>query len=329
MCSVIRKEFRVRNAWLNFERPDYFGRSQLACSTNLGWTRPAYVIYRLLIAAYACFALVHIFIKSEDNFNDDVNSTSHNVTQPRQYHAIVFLTVWTYTLLTCHLVLAFIISLVYFKHAKTSSTECQLKSVTTSGFYDNATFTSDAVNGLVRENNKSVVFDNENNVKIVDGSTTNSDSSQTHVDIDTIILPWYSKISWLLSNIVSTFAIIVTAIFFGVLYTSTAAISLEDMNVHALNTVFIVVDNVVSARPMRLLHVIYPVVYGLCYVVFSAIYWAYDHRNVIYPIVLDWNNVGLTLGVTSGITVLTCVLHVVQFALYRLRLFVYEKCCSN
>ncbi|XP_046568099.1 uncharacterized protein LOC124276516 [Haliotis rubra] len=328
MCSVIRKEFRLRNAWLNFEHPEYFGRSQLACSTNISskWTCAGYIIYRLLIAGYACFALANVFIGAAKD--DHVNTMSPNVTQPRHYHTMVFLTVWSYLLLTCHLVLALIIALVYLKYSKTSSTDCQLKSVTISGFYDNASFTSDNANGLVRENNKSVVLDKENNVKIIDGTKPDLNASNPDIDNSTAILPWYSKISWILSNILSSFAIIVTAIFFGVLYTPTAGISLEDLNVHALNTVFIVVDNFISARPVRLLHVIYPVLYGIVYVLFSLIFWAVDHRNVIYPIVLDWNNVGLTLGVTSGIVVLTFVLHSFQFGLYRLKLFVYGKCRS-
>ncbi|XP_067683970.1 uncharacterized protein [Haliotis asinina] len=330
MCSVIRKEFRLRNAWLNFEHPDYFGRSQLACSTNIcpKWTCATYIIYRLLIAGYACFALANVFIRAAAR-EDQVNAISPNATEPRHYHSMVFLTVWSYLLLTCHLVLALIIALVYIKHSKTSSTECQLKSVSVSGFYDNASFTPDNASGLVRENNKSVFLDSETNVKIIDGFKSDVSASPiTDKDNGTVTLPWFSKISWVLSNILSTFAIIVTTIFFGVLYTPTAGISLEDVNVHALNTVFIVVDNFISARPVRLLHVIYPVLYGLIYVTFSLIFWSVDHRNVIYPIVLDWNHVGLTLGVTSGIVVLTFVLHTVQFGLYRLKLFVYGKCRS-
>jgi hypothetical protein len=44
--------------------------------------------------------------------------------------------------------------------------------------------------------------------------------------------------------------------------------------VHANNSVLMMIDLFVVAHPIRLLHCCYPIVFGICYAVFSVIYYA-------------------------------------------------------
>ena len=67
----------------------------------------------------------------------------------------------------------------------------------------------------------------------------------------------------------------------------------------------VLLDLCVTARPVRLGHVIYPIMEGLSYVTFSLVYWALGGTGArgttwIYPM-LNWEEPG-----TAALTVLGC-----------------------
>ena len=144
-------------------------------------------------------------------------------------------------------------------------------------------------------------------------------------------LPWYVQVYWSLCNVIQVFAIVVTGIYFGALYPTFSAnnggIRLHDLNVHGLSSVMVLIDIAVCARPVRLWHGLYPLLYGATYIVFSIIYWSRNpQRNVLYENVLDWNQPGITVGVVLGTAVVGIpLLQLANFGLYRLRLFLYRK----
>ena len=146
-----------------------------------------------------------------------------------------------------------------------------------------------------------------------------------------VALPWYVQAYWFLGNVTQVFAIIVTVVYFVALYPSLRKIygdvSLEDLNLHGFNTAMLLVDIAVCARPVRLLHVLYPVLYGAAYAIFSVIYWSLDpQNNVLYENVLDWNHVGVTIGVVLGLCVVGVpLLQLSHFGVYKLRLCLYRK----
>ncbi|PAA51253.1 hypothetical protein BOX15_Mlig016093g2 [Macrostomum lignano] len=109
------------------------------------------------------------------------------------------------------------------------------------------------------------------------------------------------RLQWLLCGIAANAALLVTGAYFGVLYpmiqkANPAPINPIDVLVHAFNSVFMLTEVLFSGVPVRLVHVIYTALYGLIYSAFSLLYWLPDHSNVIYPVLLDWNHVGLTIG---------------------------------
>lgn len=128
---------------------------------------------------------------------------------------------------------------------------------------------------------------------------------------------------------INVFAIVVTIIFYGVLIPIKDQFVLEffDFNVHAANTMLILIDISLSAKPVRLLHVMYPMMYGMVYIVFSLIYWSQDNsNNVLYPVVLDWNNPGTTVGVIIGLTFVGLpLLQLFHFAIYKMRCLVFYR----
>ena len=85
-------------------------------------------------------------------------------------------------------------------------------------------------------------------------------------------------------------------------------------------------DQMFSSIPTRLLHIVYPFIYGFLYIVFSILFWADDHRHVIYPHVLDWNAPGRSLTFILILSFLVLpLLQLLYFGIYKLRLFLSKN----
>ncbi|XP_041350540.1 uncharacterized protein LOC121369499 [Gigantopelta aegis] len=290
------------------------------------------------MAAYVTIAFI-MLLANWDTQTDERFKHPHSV--------MVYLTTWTYFALTLHMVLTASIAVWCQYQArsrsrtKTNSTNVTLKSFSSDTVYpqNNPAFSDELDNGDVESStkceNKQINVE-KSDLKITDPEDVTSDSTESlHVQEPCFSknrMPWYLNTSWILWNIVSVNAIVVTAIYFGALYNKLQierghpGIDYDNVNVHALNTVFVFADVVVCARPVRLLHVVYPIVYGLVYAIFSILFWSVNHSNVIYKDVLDWNHAGFTTGVLAVVAFFIMpLLQCCYFALYRLRLFISKK----
>ncbi|RUS88374.1 hypothetical protein EGW08_003886 [Elysia chlorotica] len=143
-------------------------------------------------------------------------------------------------------------------------------------------------------------------------------------DQDAPPLAWYFKLSWLLSDIVTPVSPIVTLIFFTAMW-SGGTLDIYNANTHAMNSVLVFLDQVISARPIRLLHVVAPIAYGLVYQSFNAVFWSFDHKeHVIYPGVIDWNMPGKTILNVCVIALILVPMSVfLWFLFYRLKLWIH------
>ena len=264
-----------------------------------------------------------------------------------QHNVMTYLTTWTYLILTLHVLTAAVVAILYYctlrsrLQTKTHATNIKMKSFSTQSvsFQNNSIylFSFDSYNIHSNTESENKLFHKDNSdLKISNSYQIKPDNlASLHVQDPAIIdsgITWYLKLSWILWNIVSVDAIMVTAIYFGALYNKLQTerghpgLDYDNFNVHALNTIVVLIDGVVGARPVRFLHVVYPVMYSVVYIMFSVIYWCYDHSNVLYKGVLDWNKPSFTTGVVVIVTfVLLPVLQCCHFALYRLRLFIYKR----
>lgn len=140
-------------------------------------------------------------------------------------------------------------------------------------------------------------------------------------------LPVYLKIDWLLFVVASNAAPIITVAYFVGAYSTTDKNFLQDktINEHLVNTVLIILEFCIAATPVRILHFVYPIVFGVAYAIFTVIYWAVNHNNVLYPIFCDWNQTGLSIAALVGYYfVVIPAVQLLFFAAYRLRLYVYR-----
>ncbi|XP_067649952.1 protein rolling stone-like [Haliotis asinina] len=138
-------------------------------------------------------------------------------------------------------------------------------------------------------------------------------------------LPLHLIFLWIMYTVVNTACPAVTCGFYLFIATEKTAIQPRELFVHALNSVVVLIDQMVSAIPVRLLHFPFPVVFGLLYYLFSIVYWMADHKHVIYKAVLDWNHPTLPFGVIFVTSFWAVVLHCISYGIYRGRLAIYYR----
>lgn len=142
-------------------------------------------------------------------------------------------------------------------------------------------------------------------------------------------IPCYMKLSWFLFSVATPAALIVSTVFFAGVFPRLHRdhLNVVDINMHVMNTVLVILEFTLSAFPVRLLHAVYVFLYGLVYVIFSVIYWAFDHSNVMYPGVLDWNAPATTAVVLVVLTFVGIpLLQLFLFGVYQLRRYVCTCC---
>ncbi|XP_046544525.1 uncharacterized protein LOC124254726 isoform X2 [Haliotis rubra] len=228
-----------------------------------------------------------------------------------QYDVGVFLTTWSYCTVFLHFLLSTLI--VCTHHV---SVYClQSRSAVRNRRSDEDSSNQDGqpdTNDIVNDDASNISENNTSNKWI-----TCRDHFLKHVTIPA---------SWILSNIVFVFAIVVTGVYYTVICPKDVTCGrFSNINVHALNTVFIVVDVIVNGRPVRMFHVVYPFIFGFIYVMFTVFFWAPDHSRVIYRIVLNWNKPGLTIGVLVGAIIGIALLHALHLGIYKLKLYLYNR----
>ena len=130
---------------------------------------------------------------------------------------------------------------------------------------------------------------------------------------------------WILFNITISNAPLVTVIYWAVLFPSISADAkgnAMDIMIHGANSSLILVELLVNAIPVRILHFYHPMLYAVCYLIFSTIYWAVDHSNVIYEYILDWNHPINTVIAAASILVYFVLIHFVFYWISRLKRFI-------
>lgn len=140
-------------------------------------------------------------------------------------------------------------------------------------------------------------------------------------------LCWYFKISWVLFSIATVGSILVTLLFFVLLWPSYKRAG-QDMNwqLHVMNSIIVGIELFFTAIPLRFCHVTYVLLYGIAYFIFTAIYYLAVNRTPIYSGVIDWSETAKTIGCMSFI--LFCVIPILQGLLVFIqkgKFYLYKK----
>ncbi|XP_035699960.1 protein rolling stone-like [Branchiostoma floridae] len=152
-------------------------------------------------------------------------------------------------------------------------------------------------------------------------TTTGGGTTQASVDQDSaqsLQIPWHYKLYWVLYNVAFGGGICITILFWALIGGDSSALSIL---IHAMNSVTIVIDVMVSGLPCRLLHFVYPLTFGVVYILFTVIYWAAggtgpDGQPYIYPF-LDYGGGPALAAIVAVLGVLVAIplCHCIVFAL--------------
>ena len=139
-------------------------------------------------------------------------------------------------------------------------------------------------------------------------------------------MAWYHEALWVIYNIASVAAILVTLSFWLLLFSADDGLGALTVILHGVNSMVMVGDTMISSIPVRLFHVIYPMLYFIVYVMFTVIYWAATEPNYIYP-QTDYTGRPI-LAAVSQLCLFFIGLPLFQslmFGFYRLRVWIKTK----
>ena len=135
---------------------------------------------------------------------------------------------------------------------------------------------------------------------------------------------WYHQVTWLLYNVAFSAGILVTVFYWAFVLEGTPGFL--DVSAHALNSVVILIEFFLGRVPIRLLHAIYTMFYCTVYVIFTVIYWkagglnAEDETYIYEDVDYDKNSAGEILAmVLPAVLIVPPLCQLFFFGLYKLR----------
>ena len=147
---------------------------------------------------------------------------------------------------------------------------------------------------------------------------------------------WYQKIHWFLFNISNSWAIAVSILYWALL--RTGALDGVNLTTHLLNAIVALIDVLVTRIPVRILHILYPLLGAGIYVVFTGIYFAANGTNVrgdlyIYSVIDYGSNPGQSAGLALAVAfVYYPIMYLLVYGLFLLRegiVFLTKKVCCK
>lgn len=134
---------------------------------------------------------------------------------------------------------------------------------------------------------------------------------------------------WMLNIVGTSLAFFITAIYFSVLHDYQQTISLLNYLVHGNNSLLMFIDLLIVAHPMHIPHGVYPVTFGLVYIIFSIIYFLiYPTNGAIYQI-LDWSKPLVTIGICLSLIGVLNFFHLIAALTSQLRQDIHKKYFNN
>ncbi|XP_062610604.1 protein rolling stone-like [Saccostrea cucullata] len=146
-------------------------------------------------------------------------------------------------------------------------------------------------------------------------------------DAESDSMRWYHKLSWVLYNISNVTAVMVTITYWALL-SKAGSFKGSTINKHGINFLYTIIIIIVSKKPIKLQHVYMSMLFSLCYMIFTAIYFAVTGTKV-YPI-LDWNKPGnAIMWVVLYLFICIPIAYALLFGLYRLKLYFKQRLANS
>lgn len=136
-------------------------------------------------------------------------------------------------------------------------------------------------------------------------------------------------IQWVLFLLGTELAIVITILYWSLLYRPGYTVTGVDFNTHGTQSIVSIIELLISGVPIRFYHFYFTQIFAGVYVVFSGIYFVAGGTNVrgtkryIYSVLDYGENPGLAVGLALGvIIVLLPIVHFVFYLIYIARYWI-------
>ncbi|XP_006824196.1 protein rolling stone-like [Saccoglossus kowalevskii] len=142
--------------------------------------------------------------------------------------------------------------------------------------------------------------------------------------------PWYCKVTWCFFNVAALASLVVTLVYWPALSGFSDEMNIPfvlDFHLHALPSVVIVLELILAAMPIRMMHAFYTVLIGIVYIIMTVIIYysgwqnPYDDKPYVYPFLDYAENPGIAIGASIGIFVGLFLLQTSLWALFKVKLY--------
>ena len=142
-------------------------------------------------------------------------------------------------------------------------------------------------------------------------------------------LSWYQMIHWVFFILGTEVAVLVMLLYWILLYTGSSVDGIN-ANTHLVNGLVAIIDLLITGVPIRILHVIYPLIFGTAYSIFVGIYFVASGESVYGRITDFENNPGGAVGILVAVVlVVVPLVHMVVFYLPYLARYWILYCIFN
>ncbi|XP_018569579.1 protein rolling stone-like isoform X1 [Anoplophora glabripennis] len=132
---------------------------------------------------------------------------------------------------------------------------------------------------------------------------------------------------WVLHQMAVSIGFMITIIFWTILAPGMPFVLLSFF-VHGCNSILLFIDLLIIGHPIRILHFVYPLMFGVSYAIFSVAYYYYDINRggsgYVY-FILDWNKPLPAFLVVLGVALLIVFLHLFSFIIHTLKLLLHNR----
>ena len=242
---------------------------------------------------------------------------------------LIYLTNWSFSFVTLYFICATIVTAIHYKN------QCKQQENTSRN-------QNGIANGVKMSATKGDQTKSLSTCQPRDNLVTTPDDGDCEVDLTGDVLEasratpmsWFHRALWVIYNIAAVAGILVTLSFWTLIYASFGLRGPSAISVifHAVNSIVMVGDTMLSSVPVRLFHFIYPMLYSVAYIVFTVIYWACGGTNsfgmpFIYP-QTDYTGRPVYSAVSLVCLVLIALplCHCLVFGLCCLRVWIKTKC---
>ncbi|XP_063710107.1 protein rolling stone-like [Culicoides brevitarsis] len=144
-------------------------------------------------------------------------------------------------------------------------------------------------------------------------------------------MPLILRIIWVMHNVSLTLSVVITLVYWTLLYDSDKdQLDAKNILTHICNSIVMFIDLMIIAHPIYLMHVLYPILLGIFYAIFSVIYQFagglnLDEKPYIYGI-LDWTKPQKAFLIFFGVICLATFIHCCLWAVCQLRIKIFKFC---